>query len=202
MKPPFIIGLTGGIAMGKSETAKMFEAEGVPVFDADACVHDLYGKDRDLQAKIELAFPGSVQNDAVNRTELSRQLQNNPDGFARLNAIVHPAVQNARESWLVEQGKAGHDMVVFDIPLLFETGGETKVDASVVVHASANVQRQRAMARPGMSTTKLQQILSRQMKPAQKRKLADYVICTDEGLTAARLQVTAVLRHIRETRIN
>lgn len=201
MRQPFVLGLTGGIAMGKSTTAKMFEAQGAPVFDADACVHELYANDHELQRQLEAAFPGSVQDHRVDRMELSRQLQTSPDKFKALNEIVHPVVQSAREKWRQAEGR-DHDIVVFDIPLLFETGAQQQLDAVVVVHAPKSMQVKRAMARPGMTREKLYHILARQMSARQKRKLADYVIRTDEGMESARLQVAAVLRHIRQTRIN
>lgn len=201
MKQPFIIGLTGGIATGKSTTAQMFKEEGIPVFDADACVHELYAHDRNLHEQIETIFPGSVQNGEINRTELSRQLQVTLDGFARLNAIVHPAVERGRAQWLQQKSTEGHDLLIFDIPLLFETHAHNQVDAIVLVHAPASLQRQRAMLRPGMTAARFAQIKAQQMPTRQKQKHADYVIRTNEGLPSARLQVAAVLRHIRQTRI-
>ena len=187
---PFVIGLTGSIGMGKSETAKLFAAEGIPVFDADAAIHELYaGK---AAAMIEAAFPGTTRNGVVDRTALSRQVSADASTLARLESLMHPLVADLRAKFL-----ARHDapIVVLDIPLLLETG--TKVDAVVVATAPEHVQRERVLSRPGMTEAKFAALLSRQMSDAQKRAQAHYLVMTDKGLDHAREQVKMILADIR-----
>jgi dephospho-CoA kinase len=187
---PFVIGLTGSIGMGKSETAKLFAAEGIPVFDADAAVHALYAGE--AAAMIEAAFPGSTKNGAVDRAALARLVTGDSEALARLESLMHPLVAERRTRFL-ESAKA--PIVLLDIPLLLETG--TKVDAVVVATAPDHVQRQRVMARPGMTDEKFTALKARQMSDVQKRQQAHYLVMTDKGLDHAREQVKMILADIR-----
>lgn len=186
------LGLTGSIAMGKSATAKMFADAGVPVYDADAAVHALYaGRAVPL---IEAAFPGTTANGKVDRTRLGEAVLGKPEAIARLEAIIHPLVHEAEADFLARARAEGRRMVVLDIPLLFETGGERRMDAVVVVSAPAEVQRERALARPGMTVQRLDAILARQMPDADKRRRAHFIIETGSGLDSARRAVRSVIR--------
>jgi dephospho-CoA kinase len=187
---PFVIGLTGSIGMGKSETAKLFAAQGVPVFDADAAIHELYAGE--AAAMIEAAFPGSTRNGVVDRAALARQVTADAGTLARLESLMHPLVADLRTKFLAQ-----HDapIVVLDIPLLLETG--TKVDAVVVATAPEHVQRERVLSRPGMTQAKFAALLARQMSDAQKRAQAHYLVMTDQGLDHAREQVKMILADIR-----
>ncbi|MFN3498229.1 dephospho-CoA kinase [Pannonibacter phragmitetus] len=186
------LGLTGSIAMGKSATAKMFAEAGVPVHDADAAVHALYaGRAVPL---IEAAFPGTTANGKVDRTRLGEAVLGKPEAIARLEAIIHPLVHEAEADFLARARAEGRRMVVLDIPLLFETGGERRMDAVVVVSAPAEVQRERALARPGMTVQRLDAILARQMPDADKRRRAHFIIETGSGLDSARRAVRSVIR--------
>jgi len=187
---PFVIGLTGAIGMGKSETAKLFAAEGVPVFDADAVIHALYAGE--AAAMIEAAFPGSTRNGAVDRAALGRQVTGDAAALARLEALMHPLVAERRDAFLAQ---ANAPIVVLDIPLLLETG--VKVDAVVVATAPEAVQRQRVLARPGMTQAKFEALAARQLGDAQKRAQAHYLVITDKGLDHARDQVKMILADIR-----
>ena len=187
---PFVIGLTGAIGMGKTQTAKLFAAEGVPVFDADAVIHDLYAGE--AAAMIEAAFPGSTRNGAVDRTALGRLVTGDAPALARLEGLMHPLVAQRREEFLAQ---ATAPIVVLDIPLLLETGA--KVDAVVVATAPEAVQRQRVLARPGMTEAKFQALTARQLSDAQKRAQAHYLVMTDKGLDHARDQVKMILADIR-----
>ena len=189
------IGLTGSIGMGKSTTAKLFAEQGVPVNDADQVVHDLYAGS--AVAAIENSFPGTARNGVVNRTELSRQLALHPERFKELEAIIHPLVRERERAFLERQQSVGQDIVLLDIPLLFETGAEDRVDVIVVVSCDADLQRQRVLARPGMTAEKFDLILSRQMPDSEKRKRADFVIDTGQGIEEARRQVIQVLKSVR-----
>ena len=191
------VGLTGSIGMGKSITAAMFAAEGVPVYDADAEVHALYAKGGAAVEPLEAAFPGVVVDGAVDRAKLSHQVVGRPDELKRLEAIVHPLVGESRIGFFQDAVAAGADIVILDIPLLFETGGEKRMDAVVVVTAPADLQRQRVLARPGMDEAKLDAILARQMADAEKRARAHFVIDTSLGLEHARIQVRDVLARLR-----
>lgn len=191
------VGLTGSIGMGKSTTAAMFAAEGVPVYDADAAVHALYAKDGAAVGPLETAFPGVVVDGAVDRAKLSEYVVGKPDELKRLEAIVHPLVGESRVGFFQDAVARGADIVVLDIPLLFETGGEKRMDAVVVVSAPADLQRQRVLARPGMDEAKLDAILARQMTDAEKRARAHFVIDTGQGLDHARRQVRDVLARLR-----
>ncbi|MDR6848246.1 dephospho-CoA kinase [Sphingomonas sp. BE270] len=185
------IGLTGSIGMGKSTVAAMFAEAGIPVFDADAAVHHLQAKGGRLVDAIEAAFPGSTGPDGVDRTRLGAMVLNDPAAFARLEAIVHPAVGEERAAFLVRHADA--PMVVFDIPLLFETGGETRVDTVVVVSAPESIQRARVLARPGMSVEKLDSIHARQMPDAEKVARADFVVPTGGSHEDTRRAVHAII---------
>lgn len=186
------IGLTGSIGMGKSTTAKMFAAEGVPVHDADATVHALYsGRAAPL---IEAAFPGTVSDGKVDRTLLSPHVLGKPEAMKKLEAIVHPLVREEEQLFL-QRARADHRRIVMlDIPLLFETGGEARVDVVVVVTADAQVQRDRVLARPGMSEDRFEAILAKQMPDAEKRRRAHFLVDTGRGMEAAKRQVRAILK--------
>ncbi|NYD88450.1 dephospho-CoA kinase [Sphingomonas melonis] len=185
-----VLGLTGSIGMGKSTVAAMFTAEGVPVFDADAAVHRLQGPGGRLVAAIEAAFPGTIGAGGVDRPALAAAVLGDDAAMTRLEGIVHPAVAEERASFLAAH--AGAALVVFDVPLLFETGGDRGVDAVAVVSAAADVQRRRTLARPGMTAAKFDAILARQLPDADKRARATYVIATDVPLD----QTRAVVRHV------
>ncbi|HEY2011076.1 MAG TPA: dephospho-CoA kinase [Rhizomicrobium sp.] len=190
----FVIGLTGSIGMGKSETARLFAAEGVPVFDADAAIHDLYAGEAAVM--IEAAFPRTTRNGAVDRTALSKAVTGDAGALRRLEDLMHPLVADRREAFLEN---ANAPIVVLDIPLLLET--RIPVDAVVVATAPHHVQRERVLARPNMSEAKFQALLSRQMNDAEKRAQAHYLVITDKGLDHAREQVKMILADIR-SRLN
>ena len=190
----FILGLTGSLGMGKSTTARLFAEEGVPVHDADAVVHRLY--EGEAAAAIEAAFPGTTADGKVDREELAARVQGDRVALKRLEAIVHPLVQQAEQRLLAEAEARGEKVAVLDIPLLFETGGEERVDAVVVVSAPPEVQRSRALERPGMTVDKLDAILAKQMPDEEKRRRADFVVDTSRGFEAARTGVRAILKAI------
>lgn len=191
MKEPLIIGLTGSIGMGKSTVAAMFAEAGVPVFDADAEVRAMQGAGGELVPAIEAAFPGSTGPEGIKREALGAAVFGDKDALARLEAIVHPAVGAKRADFL--EANADQPAVVFDIPLLFERGGHEAVDAIVVVSAPADQQRERVLARPGMTPEKFAHILTLQTPDAEKRKRAHHVIDTGTTLAETRTQVTALL---------
>jgi dephospho-CoA kinase len=192
-----IVGLTGSIGMGKSATARLFREAGIPVFDSDACVHALYAPGGAAVGPVGEAFPGVVVDGSVDRTLLTRALREDATGFARLEAIVHPLVAQARQAFLEEAEAAGADIAVVDIPLLFETGGERHVDIVVVVHAPDSVRRKRVLQRPGMTEAKLDAIIARQTPDSIKLERADYTIETSGGLDDARQQVDRILEALR-----
>ncbi len=192
-----VLGLTGSIGMGKSTTAAMFEAEGVPVYDSDAAVHALYAAGGAAVAPVEAAFPGVVVDGAIDRAKLSAKVVGDPEALAKLEAIVHPLVGAHRIGFFQKAQAENHQIVVLDIPLLFETGGEKKVDKVVVVSAPADVQRARVLARPEMTPEKFEAILARQTPDAEKRARADFVIETGQGLDHARAQVRDLLTLLR-----
>lgn len=198
MARPLLIGLTGSIGMGKSETAKMFAKLGIPVNDSDANVHALYEPGGGAVREIERAFPGTVMEGRVDRMLLSKALAADPSGFKKLEAIVHPLVAKAQADFLAKAEAAGADLVVLDIPLLFETGGHTRMDAVVVVSAPSHIQRARVLERPGMTAEKLDQILSRQIPDEEKRAKAHFVVATDKGLDHAFEQVKMIVAELRE----
>ncbi|MFL6831788.1 MAG: dephospho-CoA kinase [Xanthobacteraceae bacterium] len=187
----FILGLTGSLGMGKSTTARFFAEEGVPVHDADAVVHRLY--DGEAAAAIEAAFPGTTASGKVDRDKLAARVLGDSAALKRLEAIVHPLVQEAERRLLAEAEARGEKVAVLDIPLLFETGGEKRVDAVVVVSAPPDVQRSRALERPGMTVDKLDAILAKQTPDDEKRRRADFVVDTSRGFEAARADVRAIL---------
>ena len=195
MTRPLIIGLTGSIGMGKSTVAAMFEAAGVPVFDADAEVRAMQGPGGELVAAIEAEFPGSTGPDGVIRDALGAQVFGDKAALKRLEGIVHPAVGRKREAFLIEH--AGAPMVVFDIPLLFEGGGDKRVDVVVVVSAPADVQRQRVLARPGMTPEKFAHILSLQVPDAEKRDRADHIIDTGTTIAQTRRSVEKLIATLK-----
>ena len=183
-KRPYILGLTGSIGMGKSAVAAMFRGLGVPVFDADAAVHELQGPGGACLAPIERAFPGTTGPQGVDRQKLGAAVFGNPDALKRLEAIVHPEVAEMRRTFLADN--ADQPLIVFDFPLLFEKTGDHGLDAVVVVSAPAEVQRERVLARPGMSVEKFEQILKLQVPDAEKRTRADHVLDTGVSLAETR----------------
>lgn len=191
------IGLTGSIGMGKSTTAQMFREAGVPVYDADAAVADLYVRGGAAVEPLEAAFPGVTRDGAVDREALRLRVLGDDAAMTRLNAVVHPLLGRDRLAFHAQAEASGADILVFDIPLLFETGGERNMDAVVVVTAPAEVQRVRVLAREGMTPERLDAILARQTPDAQKRERADFVIDTGQGLEAARAAVARVLAAVR-----
>ncbi|MFO1150176.1 MAG: dephospho-CoA kinase [Alsobacter sp.] len=189
-----VLGLTGSIGMGKSTTAGLFREAGVPVHDADATVHALYAGP--AAPLIEAAFPGTTGPAGVDRAALGAKVLGDDAAMSRLEAIVHPLVREAEERFLAHARAEGRPVVVLDIPLLFETGGEARCDAVVVVSAPASVQKARVLARPGMTPERFEAILAKQMPDSQKRARADAVIDTGQGIDHARRQVTALLRSL------
>ncbi|MGJ0622400.1 MAG: dephospho-CoA kinase [Methylocystis sp.] len=186
-----VLGLTGSIGMGKSTTAKMFAEAGVPVHDSDETVHRLYsGVAAPL---VEAAFPGTTFGGVVDRAKLGARVLGDAAALKRLEAIIHPLVRADADAFLARHRNAGESIAVLDIPLLFETGGRGRVDKVVVVTAPAEIQRQRVLARPGMTEEKLAAILVKQVPDAEKRRLADFVIDTGQGLDAARAAVKAIV---------
>jgi dephospho-CoA kinase len=186
----FVLGLTGSIAMGKSTTARLFAEEGVPVHDADAAVHRLY--EGEAAPAIEAAFPGSTRDGKVDRAALSQHIVGDAEKLKFLESIVHPLVGWVRDAFLADAEASGASVAVLDIPLLFETGGESRVDAVVVVSAPAGVQRARMLER-GIPEDRLDALLARQMPDAEKRRRADFVVDTSGGIESARQQVKAIL---------
>jgi dephospho-CoA kinase len=185
------LALTGSIGMGKSTVAAMFARAGVPVFDADAVVRKLQGPGGALVPRIEKRFPGTTRNGAVDRDLLAAHVLSNPEELAALEAIVHPAVHHERTRFIIEHGDS--PVLLFEIPLLFETGGAEAFDKIIVVSAPADVQRERVMARPGMTNAKFEALLTRQTSDEEKRKLADFVIDTGSDLSTTESQVRNVL---------
>lgn len=191
---PFRLGLTGSIGMGKSTTADLFREFHVPVHDADAAVHDLYGAEG--VAPVEAAFPGVTVDGRIDRARLGARVLDDDAAMKRLETIVHPLVR-AREAAFLERARdEGARIAVLDIPLLYETGAEGRVDAVVVVSAPETVQRERVLARPGMTAEKFAAILSRQMPDSEKRRRADHIIDTGRGIDVAREQVAALLKRL------
>lgn len=187
----FVLGLTGSIGMGKSTTAKMFVERGVPLHDADAAVHRLHrGR---AAAPIEEAFPGTVVDGVVDRARLGAAVLGKPEALKRLEAIIHPLVREEEEAFLARCRKEGAALAVIDVPLLLETRGEGRCDAVLVVTAPAEVQRERVLARPGMTAKKLAAILARQMPDAEKRRHAHFLVDTSRGIVAAGREVGSIL---------
>jgi dephospho-CoA kinase len=186
-----ILGLTGSMGMGKSTTAKLFAEAGVPVYDADAAVHRLY--EGEAVSAIEAAFPGTTANGRVDRNRLSAQVVHDPSAMRRLEQIVHPMLGASRQKFLDDAERSGAPVAVVDVPLLFETGGEKRVDAVVVVTTTPEIQRQRILARDNMTGEKLDAILARQLPDAEKRKRADFVVDTSDGLDPVRARIRDIL---------
>lgn len=190
-----VIGLTGSIGMGKSTAANRFRANGISVFDADAAVHQLYtGAAADL---IEAAFPGTTVNGTVDRQRLLAALISDPAGFTKLEAIVHPLVRAMERDFLRTQAQQGAAMAVLEIPLLFETGGDKLCDVTVVVSAPAAAQRDRVLSRSGMTQAKLDEILSRQLPDAEKRRSADFVVDTGGSISASEEQIDRLVERLK-----
>ncbi len=187
----FILGLTGSLGMGKSTTARFFAEEGVPVHDADAVVHRLY--EGEAVPAIEAAFPGVTAAGKVDRNRLAARVLGDSAALERLERIVHPLVQEAERRLIAAAAAGGEKVALLDIPLLFETGGDRRVDAVVVVSAPPEVQQSRVLERPGMTLEKLEAILAKQMPDAEKRRRADFIVDTSRGFEAARAQVRAIL---------
>ena len=186
-----VVGLTGSIGMGKSTLAAHLRGLGIPVFDADAEVHRLYTGE--AVPLIEAAFPGTTDNGAVNRQKLSAALARDPEGFKRLNAIVHPLVRESERDFLARAQEGGAELAVLEIPLLFETGGDALVDAVILASAAPDVQRRRVLERPGMTSEKLDLILARQLPDAQKRARAQFVVDTGKAVTESLADLDTIL---------
>ena len=194
----YVLALTGSIGMGKSATAAMFRAAGVPVWDADAAVHEIYARGGKAVEPVRQRFPDAVVDGAVDRERLSAEVVGNDAAIRDLEAIVHPLVGEHRAAFRARADAEGAEIVVVDVPLLFETGGEKKVDAVVVVSARPEQQRERVLARPGMSAAKFEAILARQTPDAEKRARADHVIDTSLTLAETEAQVQALVAVLRE----
>lgn len=193
---PFVIGLTGSIAMGKSQTAALFAEEGVPVFDSDAAIETLYGKGGAAVEKIAAAFPAAIRDGTVDRTALSILVARDPAVLKMLEDLVHPLVAAQRQAFLAKNANA--PIVLLDIPLLFETGADKDMDALVVASAPAEVQRARALNRPGMTAEKFESLLARQLPDVDKRAKAHFVVVTDQDVEHARRQVQMILVTIQD----
>ena len=193
-----ILGLTGSIGMGKTETAKLFARLGAAVYDADQAVRDLYAKGGAGVDAVARLFPEAIVDGAVDRGRLSQAVTGRPDRLRQLEAAIHPLVQRQERRFLDRARAAARDIAVLDIPLLFETGAEARVDKTVVVWAPEQVQRARVLARPGMSEEKFETIRARQMPDAEKRARADFTIRTDRGRDDAMAQVQAIVAALRE----
>lgn len=191
-----LIGLTGSIGMGKSTTTKMFAEAGVPVWDADAAVHRLYGPDGAGTAEIAKIAPGAVTDQGVDRTRLREAIIADPALLKKVEAVIHPLVGKDRAAFLDASRAEGARMVICDIPLLFETGGDRAFDKTIVVSAPADIQRARVLERPGMTEQAFEAILAKQVPDAEKRAQADYVIDTSQGLDHAREQVLAIIAEL------
>lgn len=196
---PLCIGLTGSVGMGKSEAAKSFTACGLPVFDADKSVHELYHTAA-VAAAVERAFPGTTGPDGVDREKLSVALKSGNTAFSRLEAVVHPFVVHAAKAFIAAVQKDGGDMLVLDVPLLYEAGWDRYCDIVVVVSAPARMQRERVLLRAGMTEEKMARIMARQMPDEEKRLLADYVIDTSGPLEDSRAQIRALSEELRRKR--
>lgn len=193
-----IVGLTGSIGMGKSETGKMFARHGVPVCDSDAIVHQLYEAGGAAVGPVSAAFTDVLVDGRIDRERLSRQVIGKPEAIAKLEKIVHPLVGMAQQQFLQDAATAKREIVVLDIPLLLEAKGEKRVDFVVVVSAPADIQRERVLARPGMTAEKFEAICRKQLPDAQKRERADFVVDTSQGLAHAEAQVVAIISALRE----
>lgn len=190
-----IVALTGSIGMGKSTAAEYFRQKGIAVFDADACVHELYSAKAVPQ--IEQAFPGTITEGQVDRSKLTAALLDDATGFRRLEAIVHPLVREAEQKFLRDQFESGAGVAVLEIPLLFETNTDNLVDAVIVVSAAPEIQAARVLERPGMTTEKLNQILSRQLPDKEKRARADFVVDTGSSLSQSRAKLDSIIAELK-----
>ena len=189
-----VLGLTGSIGMGKSTTAKLFAEAGVPVYDADATVHKVY--EGEAVPAIDAAFPGTTSGGAVDRALLSAQVVHDPAAMKRLEQVVHPMLRAYHQKFLSDAEQSGAPVAVVDVPLLFETGGEKRVDAVVVVSAPAEMQRARVLARENMTQEKLDAILARQTTDAEKRRRADFVVDTSSGIEPVRARIRDILAEV------
>ncbi|BAM86232.1 dephospho-CoA kinase [Bradyrhizobium oligotrophicum S58] len=189
-----VLGLTGSMGMGKSTTAKLFAEAGVPVYDADATVHRVY--EGEAAPTIEAAFPGTTVDGRVDRAKLSAKVVGDPAAIRRLEAIVHPMLRSYHQSFLDDAERSGVPVAVVDVPLLFETGGDKRVDAVVVVSTSPELQRQRILARGTMTEEALDALLARQMPDAEKRARADFVVDTSNGLDPVRTRIRDILAEV------
>ncbi len=193
-----VLGLTGSIGMGKSEVARMFRSLGVPVYDADAAVHALYAKGGAAVEPLGAAFPEAVVDGAVDRERLSKLVVGDDAAIKRLEAIVHPLVGDSRAEFMAKAVAEGAEVVVADIPLLYETGGENRVDCVAVVSAPYEVQRERVLARPGMTAEKFDSIVARQTPDAAKRARADFVIASDTSLAETLRRVREIVKMLKD----
>ncbi len=195
---PFVLCLTGSLGMGKSRTASFFAEEGIPVHDADAAVHALYAGE--AAPLIESAFPGTTSDGKVDRSKLAAQVVGSAAALARLEAIVHPLVAKARDIFIAQAQSRNAPVILLDVPLLFETGGERHCDAVVVVSAPPDIQRRRAFERPGMTEEKFAALVGKQVPDAQKRRRADFIVDSSQSFDHARAQVRDILRAIAKMR--
>ncbi|MEM8986703.1 MAG: dephospho-CoA kinase [Pseudomonadota bacterium] len=196
-----VIGLTGSIGMGKTTTARLLKEAGAAIFDADACVHNLYAEGGEAVAGIAQLFPEAVQNNTVNRQKLSQVVLKNPDAIKEIEALVHPLVAIKRQAFLDKTKAENTKYAVFDVPLLLENGGDEAVDIVLVVTAPESIQKQRVLARPGMTVEKFQALRNRQMPENEKKARADYVIYTDKGEDDARRQIQIILEDIEKNAV-
>lgn len=189
-----VLGLTGSIGMGKSTTAKLFAEEGVPVYDADATVHMIY--ENEAAPAVEAAFPGTTHDGRVDREKLSARVVHDADAMKQLEAIVHPMLKAHHQKFLDDAERSGAPVAVVDIPLLYETGGDARVDAVVVVSTTEDIQRERILSRAAMTPEKLDAILGRQMPDAEKRRRADFIVDTSHGLDPVRARIRDILKEV------
>jgi len=192
-----VIGLTGSIGMGKTETAKMFERADIPVFDSDAAVHILMGKDGAAVPLVSGIFPNVMTPNGIDRKALGARVFDDPAALKQLESILHPMVSDMRQSFFDQAKAEGHDLVVVDVPLLFETGGEKQCDFTVVVSAPLTIQRQRVLSRPNMTVQKFENILAQQMPDEEKRRRADFIVQSDRGISYAEDQVAKIIEKCR-----
>ncbi len=192
-----VIGLTGSIGMGKSETAKMFERAQIPVFDSDAAVHILMGKDGAATPLVSGLFPNVMTAGGIDRKALGARVFDDPAALKQLESILHPVVSDMRQVFFDQAAAEGHDLVVMDVPLLFETGGEKQCDFTVVVSAPPALQRQRVLSRRNMTVQKFENILAQQMPDEEKRRRADFIVQSDRGISYAENQVAKIIKEIR-----
>lgn len=193
-KKIIFVGLTGSIGMGKTTTAKMFQDEGAAIFDADVAVHELYSKGGAAVPILRAVFPDIIKDGAIVRERLAKHLQKDPLQFEVLESFIHPLVGEMRSKAVAQAIADQKQIMVFDVPLLFETGGDARVDKTVVVSANAKMQRERVLARDGMSVEKFKLILSRQMSDIEKRKRADFIVYTDKGMESAKADVQSIMK--------